>query len=318
MLRAITEDIANCEPRPQVHILRDYRWQETPSCHVFEHPVHAENEFQETIKQLIPGMDGAILIAPECDGILLQLAELIESLGGVLLSPGAALCRWTSNKQTTVERLHAAGIPVPRGVLVGAFNGDALDSDWTFPLVAKPFDGAGSQRLRFIRSYDHLRQCLLQQELCEQDRLEEFVPGIPASVAVVADGMGGIFPLSPCFQHLTHDGGFRYLGGELVTRPALVERGRKLAEKCATVLQDARGYIGIDFVYGSSADGTADTVIEINPRLTTSYVALRQRATRNLAYWLLSPLLGIERLPPEFTLAPCLFRANGEILTGGC
>ena len=44
-----------------------------------------------------------------------------------------------------------------------------------------------------------------------------------------------------------------------------------------------RGWIGIDMVLGSAENGASDFVIEINPRLTTSYIGLRRICKQNLA-----------------------------------
>jgi predicted ATP-grasp superfamily ATP-dependent carboligase len=43
------------------------------------------------------------------------------------------------------------------------------------------------------------------------------------------------------------------------------------------------GYVGVDLILGGDPDGHEDAVIEINPRLTTSYVGLRAVAEQNLA-----------------------------------
>ena len=48
-------------------------------------------------------------------------------------------------------------------------------------------------------------------------------------------------------------------------------------------MHDPVGYLGVDLVLGEAADGSDDVVIEINPRLTTSYVGLRALARENLA-----------------------------------
>jgi predicted ATP-grasp superfamily ATP-dependent carboligase len=48
-------------------------------------------------------------------------------------------------------------------------------------------------------------------------------------------------------------------------------------------LSDPFGYIGVDLVLGADPDGQDDHVIEINPRLTTSYVGLRALSRNNLA-----------------------------------
>jgi predicted ATP-grasp superfamily ATP-dependent carboligase len=41
--------------------------------------------------------------------------------------------------------------------------------------------------------------------------------------------------------------------------------------------------MGIDLVFGLAVDGSEDVVIEVNPRLTTSYLGLRKIANGNLA-----------------------------------
>ena len=52
------------------------------------------------------------------------------------------------------------------------------------------------------------------------------------------------------------------------------------------------GYLGIDLVLGQAVDGSEDVVIEINPRMTTSYIGLRQAATGNLARAMLNVAAG--------------------------
>jgi predicted ATP-grasp superfamily ATP-dependent carboligase len=42
------------------------------------------------------------------------------------------------------------------------------------------------------------------------------------------------------------------------------------------------GYVGVDAVLGMAVDGSGDRAIEINPRMTTSYVGLRALTDDNL------------------------------------
>ena len=59
-------------------------------------------------------------------------------------------------------------------------------------------------------------------------------------------------------------------------------------------LPEPTGYLGIDLVLGPDPGGADDVVIEINPRLTTSYVGLRAAAAEgvNLAAAMLDVRLG--------------------------
>src|SRR5690606_21127135 len=89
--------------------------------------------------------------------------------------------------------------------------------------------------------------------------------------------------LPACRQHLSDDGRFRYLGGSLPLPPSLHARAARLAQQALDALPAAIGYVGVDLVLGAADDGSRDVVIEVNPRLTTSYLGLRDAVKINLA-----------------------------------
>lgn len=74
--------------------------------------------------------------------------------------------------------------------------------------------------------------------------------------------------------------------------PNLAVRAERLARAAVAALPPVSGYFGIDLILGPATDGTQDVVIEVNPRLTFSYVALRQLATSNLAAAMLAVATG--------------------------
>ncbi len=74
----------------------------------------------------------------------------------------------------------------------------------------------------------------------------------------------------------------------------------------------AVGYVGVDLVLGREPDGSQDAVIEINPRLTTSYVGLRTAATSNLAEAMWRIAQG-EAHPVEFSDRAIEFDASGNV-----
>src|SRR5439155_18033918 len=115
-----------------------------------------------------------------------------------------------------------------------------------------------------------------------------------------------------CQQRLSHDGRFTYLGGQLPLSPALDARARRLALSAADALPQPRGYLGIDLVLGEAADGSGDRVIEINPRLTTSYVGLRATAATTLAAAMLAIAAG-ESADLRFGSEPVEFTADGRL-----
>ena len=70
------------------------------------------------------------------------------------------------------------------------------------------------------------------------------------------------------------------------------------------------GYVGVDLVLGDAADGSRDYAIEINPRLTTSYVGLRALADFNIAEAMLRAANGPRLEPPEVEAGPDTVRTG--------
>jgi hypothetical protein len=87
--------------------------------------------------------------------------------------------------------------------------------------------------------------------------------------------------LPPATQELSRDGRFRYLGGRLPLPAPLANRAIALAERAVRTVPGLLGYVGVDLVLVEKPEG--DRVIEINPRLTTSYLGLRRLVRGNLA-----------------------------------
>jgi predicted ATP-grasp superfamily ATP-dependent carboligase len=108
---------------------------------------------------------------------------------------------------------------------------------------------------------------------------QRYVPGLAASVAFLI-GPSRVVPLVPCEQLLSTDGRFTYLGGRLPIAPDLADRVLRIADRAVRSVPGLLGYVGADVVLG---DDGRDWAIEINPRLTTSYVGLRALARFNLA-----------------------------------
>jgi predicted ATP-grasp superfamily ATP-dependent carboligase len=143
-------------------------------------------------------------------------------------------------------------------------------------------------------------------------RIEQYHAGQAASVAVLC-GPAGNFPLPACEQRLMRDGRFVYLGGRLPLAPPLNQRAQRLALAAVATLPGARGYVGVDLVLGEAADGTRDYVIEINPRLTTSYIGLRACSGINLAAAMLAVCRG---QAPDlcFDQGSVEFTADGHVI----
>jgi predicted ATP-grasp superfamily ATP-dependent carboligase len=127
-------------------------------------------------------------------------------------------------------------------------------------------------------------------------------------VAVLC-GPAGNIALQPCEQIL-ETGTFAYLGGRTPIPLPLAERAKSLALAAIAAMPPTTGYVGVDLVLGEQADGSQDVVIEINPRLTTSYVGLRQVCKQNLAQAMLDVACG-RLVDLSFREERVEFRADG-------
>ena len=93
---------------------------------------------------------------------------------------------------------------------------------------------------------------------------------------------------------------------------SLCRRAERIGREALAALPCPVGYVGIDLILGSNSDGSADYIIEINPRLTTSYIGLRAISNTNLAEAMLARACGGTSqvsFSPEFVD----FRADGRL-----
>jgi predicted ATP-grasp superfamily ATP-dependent carboligase len=181
--------------------------------------------------------------------------------------------------------------------------------------VLKPVRGAGSIGVQLVRSSAE-RQCPPVSGRHDGWILQQFVAGMAVSVAFLC-WRSGRHALMPCRQHLSQDGRFLYQGGELPLPDQLADRAERLADAAVgLVLPNVIGYVGVDLVLGNDPAGGGDAVIEINPRVTTSYVGLRVATQDNLAAAMLAVA---DDRPPDvrFSTDPLQFDADGIVRRAG-
>lgn len=232
--------------------------------------------------------DAAVLvIAPELNGYLLDRIRCVEDLGGRLLSPSREFVEIAGDKWQTHQRLIRGGVPTPKSRL------QRSDRAWrarTGVEVIKPVDGCGSLYVEALAPGDEFEWSGFPGSVA---LVQEYCPGLATSVAVLC-GPHANYGLPVCQQRLSEDGEFRYLGGELPLTDALNFAAQKLALKALRTMPPTIGYVGVDLILGAAKDGSQDYVIEINPRLTTSYVGLRALSNTNLAQAMLDVVEGRE------------------------
>jgi tyramine---L-glutamate ligase len=225
-----------------------------------------------------PQHDLCWIIAPESGGMLLRLHEAVGPDRWIGCS--AEAIRLAASKTATCAALAAAGIATP---LAFAQRDEGA---W----IVKPDDGAGTRQTR-----RHPTRAAAQADLQERQQagqqaiVEPFVEGDALSVSMVV-GPDLALPLAVNRQRLVVDGQgwLRDLG----VQPAAIAPGdpraaplHVLATRVASAIAGLRGYVGIDVVWN---EGEGPVVIEVNPRVTCSYVGLSAILRRNVAQEILA------------------------------
>jgi predicted ATP-grasp superfamily ATP-dependent carboligase len=315
MLSAIVEDLTSVPGVEVSALVAEGIADHLPSlrsCHVNISSfitLRRENAFRE----LARCADGTLIIAPEFDDLLFDRCRLVEAVGGRLLGPSSEAVRLTSDKWALAHHWTAGGIPTPVTALVSS-------GSVSFPAVLKPRYGAGSLATFRVGQADEVATCAARAEQegwREEMILQSFVRGLACSVSFLV-GPAETFALAPCKQHLSDDGRFRYLGGSLPLTRDLMERAVKLGRRAVESVAGLLGYVGIDLVLGDACDGSADVVIEINPRLTTSYIGLRALATTNLAEALLQVVEGHPSPVLGWRSGSVVFHTDGRAIWSRC
>ena len=228
--------------------------------------------------------DAVILVAPETAGVLESRLSLLHTagIGDRVIGGPKGFVATAADKHATCGQLAAAGVPVPAGRTLEA--GEQLPVGFRLPAVIKARSSAGCDGLQLLHTATDF------QPPAGPARLEALVPGTPASLACLC-GLGGITPLLPLEQLFDGEGmptfrGLRPLAADL--RPRAEQLAVRAVEALALgTCSRPRGWVGVDMLMGLRTDGRDDRVIEINPRLTTSFVGLR----RGQAGGLVRPLL---------------------------
>jgi len=300
MLRALSQDFAAI---PGVESATILHAQSNLPGSINTYRLHHGRE-EELFRELSAWADFTLVIAPEFDDILRTRTGWVEEAGGCLLGSSTSSVMLAGDKWSLGNHLQSHGIQTPKCWPVH-------DKEAPYPVVWKPRFGAGSQAtflLRQAEDWDRYRADAVAEGYSGETLLQHFVPGLPVSIAFLI-GPRQTVPLLPALQLLSRDGRFRYLGGTLPLPDELAKRAIGLAARAVNSVPGLLGYVGVDLVLGE----TDDWVIEINPRLTTSYVGLRALAKTNLAEAMLRIIDGKEVGQLSWREARVRFDTNGHV-----
>ncbi len=242
--------------------------------------VNANDDVWQAWEAQIKNADAVWLIAPETAGVLHYLTQLAARQGKLILGCGLDSIKITSEKMATFLALEQAGIAT-----IPTYTFEQWPkSHWRW--LAKPNDGAGSSDAACFNNADDLQDWIVRNDKQHTHVIQPFQLGDSASISCVIKN--GKAQLLSCNTQTIEINNHRlsYKGGVVNGMRQHWVKFECVANQIAEALPDLAGYVGIDMI----VDHDTIIVVEINPRLTTSYVGLRESIGCNPAELIINTL----------------------------
>jgi hypothetical protein len=260
-------------------------------------PVFYAQEAQKFLVNAAEINDAVYIIAPETGQTLQSLVQLVGQTGKLSLNCEDSANRKVADKTVLCETLKNNGLPTPEKMIFGVDGSlaevkRAIRSTLNFPVVFKPADGVSCGGLSIVKEDAHVEAAIAKVR-AESARkhfiVQEFIRGKAVSVSLLCTGAEAL-AISLNKQNIklaTPEAASVYEGGVVPFDHPLKGEAFTLAEKAAGSFAGLRGYVGVDLVLAEDKP----FVVDVNPRLTTSYVGLSRVAGFNVAEAMVNAVL---------------------------
>ncbi len=288
MLQAVLED---CASLPNVEIITtlDHRVasQFDFSCMnslVKSHLVQTSLEEKELFQKLARNADALFVIAPETDNALANRKEIADILDVKWIGCSTDAVQLCTDKLALATHFEKQDIPT---IPTFPLNWED-DLQHSFPIVIKPRDGAGSQMMFLVQnSLDWIAAKKAYANSKENIKAiwQPYIVGTSVSIAILPEEHH-VLPVT--LQRFSEENLFQYEGG---TTPFFVDYHEtliSLVQKATATIPGLNGYVGFDLILPEN-EPHKPLIVEINPRLTTSYVGYRALTDDNLMKRILLP-----------------------------
>jgi len=262
-------------------------------------PIVTEGAIDEWISNNISQFDFCLPIAPEEDFILCGLTRLIEKNGVRVVGSDSDAVRICSDKYLTYNILEDVVPVIPTHRVAWEDIGLYGQGISGTKKVVKPADGVSCSAVQIVDSEDSFKNAT--RKVREVSSLpyflvQDYIEGASASVSLLSNGKKAI-PISLNQQNIsTENGVIQYNGGKVPMTHPLEDEAKKIAKKAVESIRGLKGYVGVDMILGDDKVH----LVEINSRITTPYVALRNMLSFNLGEAIVQTVQG--QLPREFSL----------------
>ena len=239
--------------------------------------IDGSQPLQTWLSALIASSDAVWPIAPETDEILSKIAASVTAQDKTLLLSSPAAVALCSDKLATYQALAAAKIAavVTKPLLAVA----------DYKAVIKPRDGVGCQG-GFICDNQQQLSTAMADINAEDYLIQPYVAGQAVSLSCLFKDTQAW--LLCCNQQQIVEKNQQFNLQACKVNVANPQRSfyQQLIQQVAQAIPGLWGYIGIDLI--ESAQGPL--ILEVNPRLTTSYVGIQAATGLNVAQQVLTLL----------------------------
>jgi predicted ATP-grasp superfamily ATP-dependent carboligase len=280
-------------------------------------PISSSREAEAAFRKISESADAAYVVAPESNQVLQSLVASVEQAGVPSLNCRASAVGRVSDKAVLYEVLKRLGLPAPETIVVSVSDDIAeirrtVKGNLDFPLIFKPVDGVGCGGLSVVRNENQVASAvskIIRESSSKHFIAQELIRGVAVSVSLISTGSEAL-PISLNRQDVslgTPNSISTYHGGLVPFDNPLKREAFAMAETIVKSFRGLRGYIGVDLVLTEKEP----VVIEVNPRLTTSYIGIRKVVNFNLAQAIINSVF--ERELPENTQSTgCAFFSKVE------
>jgi predicted ATP-grasp superfamily ATP-dependent carboligase len=254
--------------------------------------VNAFGDAVNSIQEAAESADAVYIIAPESNNTLQTLVESVERRNIPSLN-----CRSNAIQKVSYKpflQKHAETTPKtltfsPEGNLKAVVQ--AVSEEIGYPAVVKPADGTGCEGLSVVTNKNQAANAInkIAKPTPAKFTAQELIQGIPASVTLISNGKEAL-PISLNKQNVSFKNPKQtstYNGGTVPLDNPLKEKAFATAKKLSESIKGLQGYIGVDLVLTEHKP----VLIEINPRLTTSYIGLQKITNLHLAQTIIDAVL---------------------------
>ena len=254
--------------------------------------VKPEDDYLKIYTKCVKKSPFCFIIAPEFSKHLYNLTKIAKNLNKKILSIDLSGVWLGTSKLETYKYFIANKVNTPKSYKI-PLKGGKMDVDFILQkfeqfdcsLIMKPEDGAGSELIYHFTTKDQILQLFERAkanlDIARSYIVQEFIDGDDLSISIInrttsekINTMDQIILSinAQNVQNIDSNKDSLYLGGFTP-----VENYKVLKNKFEKILKSMdltsfQGYFGIDFI--KKADNSI-YFIEINPRLTTSYIGIR-------------------------------------------